>query len=259
MAAMQLNVLPTSIRSRLKSIESMDIVAFCGAGISAASGIPTFRGTTSAGPGMWEKYRAEELATPNAFRKDPILVWKWYQMRMGWIFNAKPNPAHLALTQLERAGFLRLIVTQNVDDLHERAGSTNVLHLHGEIRKVKCVGSVTHYFPVKEIPEQVPPECPTCGEILRPNVVWFGEGLDHTILETAFRAMSCEILLVIGTSALIFPAAQLPIEAKRNGAIVLEFNPETTPVTSFADFSFTGAADVHLPAFVEMLEGLVNS
>ena len=146
---MHWNDLPSNIRSVLKSIEREDIVAFCGAGISAASGIPTFRGTTSAGPGMWEKYRAEELATPYAFRKDPTLVWKWYQMRMGWIFNANPNPAHLALTKLEEEELLRVIVTQNVDDLHERAGSTKVLHLHGEIRKIKCIGQITHYFPVK--------------------------------------------------------------------------------------------------------------
>ncbi|AIY91063.1 NAD-dependent deacylase [Geoglobus acetivorans] len=208
-----------------------ELVALTGAGISADSGIPTFRGKD----GLWNKYRPEELATPEAFRKDPVLVWKWYAWRMNLVFNAEPNDAHIALALLERKGLLKAIVTQNVDNLHERAGSRNVIHLHGRIDEVRCTGC-GRVGRLEKAPETIPPLC-GCGALMRPNVVWFGEPLPAEALNLAVELCSQNSVIVIGTSAVVYPAAQLPYYAKKAGKTVIEVNPEITPLSDLADLS----------------------
>lgn len=220
------------------------IAILTGAGISAESGIPTFRGEE----GLWKKYRAEELATPSAFSRDPKLVWEWYNWRRGLIAPVEPNQGHKILAKWEKVfpGFC--LITQNIDGLHQKAGSKNIIELHGNIWKLRCVkeGTITDNrdFPLKEIP----PYCPSCGELLRPHVVWFGESLNYEILHRAYGlSSSCELMFVIGTSAVVQPAASLPLMAAEVGAKVVEINPDPTPLTPYADFSFRGKAGEILP------------
>ncbi len=207
------------------------LTALTGAGVSAESGIPTFRGKD----GLWNKYRPEELATPEAFARDPELVWKWYAWRMDLVFKAKPNAAHKAFAELERMGVLKVLITQNVDDLHERGGSKNVLHLHGELRVVRCTGCGRE-FRVGEAPKVPPlPRC-ECGSLLRPGVVWFGELLPRDVLQRAFEEVSrSDVMIVAGTSAVVQPAASLPLIVKRKGGAVIEINPDETPLSNIAD------------------------
>lgn len=215
------------------------MTALTGAGVSAESGIPTFRGKD----GLWNKYRPEELATPQAFLRDPELVWKWYSWRMKLVFEAKPNPAHRALAELEKRGILKTLITQNVDDLHERAGSKNVLHLHGSLRTVRCTGCEIE-FEVTKPPEVPPlPTCSRCGSLLRPGVVWFGEMLPRDILEKSFEEVSkSDTILVAGTSAVVQPAASLPLIVKKSEGVIIEINPSETPLSNIADIS------IRLPA-----------
>ncbi len=210
---------------------SGNLVALTGAGISADSGIPTFRGKD----GLWNRYLPEELATPQAFARDPELVWEWYAWRMRKIFKAEPNPAHIALALMERKGLIKAVITQNVDNLHERAGSRNVIHLHGRIDEMRCTecGKVVE---VTEPPESIPPHC-RCGGLMRPNVVWFGEALPQKELNLATELCSSNNVIVIGTSALVQPAASMPFYAKKNGYHVIEVNPNTTPLTGIVDLS----------------------
>ncbi|WP_456477809.1 NAD-dependent protein deacetylase [Geoglobus ahangari] len=225
-----------------------NIVALTGAGISADSGIPTFRGKD----GLWNKYRPEELATPQAFAKNPRLVWEWYAWRMEKVFSARPNPAHLALAIMERRGLLKAVITQNVDNLHERAGSRNVIHLHGRIDEMRCLGC-GRIVKVAEPPKVVPPVC-ECGEMMRPNVVWFGEALPERELELAMSLCEENSVLVIGTSAVVYPAAYLPHHAKRNGNMVIEINPDVTPVTDIADLSVRERAGKFFEPLLPILE-----
>jgi NAD-dependent deacetylase len=220
------------------------LAVLTGAGISAESGIPTFRGQD----GLWKQFRAEELATPEAFERDPRLVWEWYDWRRGIIASKQPHAGHRVLAEWEGAfpGFA--LITQNVDGLHRSAGSKNILELHGNIWQVRCTeeGTITDNddFPLKEIP----PHCPACGALLRPNVVWFGEALPHQVLEGAFHAsVQCDLMLVIGTSAFVQPAASLPLAAAERGAKIVEINPHPTPLTHYADFSFEAKAGEILP------------
>jgi NAD-dependent deacetylase len=208
-------------------------VVLTGAGISAESGIPTFRGKD----GLWNRYRPEELATPEAFARNPKLVWEWYAWRMGIIFSAKPSGAHRAIARMEEDGIVKAVITQNVDDLHERAGSRNVLHLHGEIAKIICSDRQCDYaIRVREPPEINPlPECPECGSLLRPGVVWFGEALPADVLREAMELCEkSDVILVVGTSAVVQPAASLPLIVKRNGGTIIEINPDETPLTPFS-------------------------
>lgn len=217
---------------------SSRICILTGAGVSAESGIPTFRGPG----GLWRNFRPEELATPAAFDRDPILVWEWYEWRRGIIAAAHPNAGHSALVELEAhtSGFT--LITQNVDGLHQRAGSRNVLELHGSIWTVRCVvcgaRQANHNVPLPALP----PRC-ECGGLLRPGVVWFGEGLDPQVWHNAEKAVqSAEVLLVAGTSAVVYPAASLVPLAKRSGARVIEINPDETAISSDVDFSLRGAS-----------------
>jgi NAD-dependent deacetylase len=219
-----------------------------GAGISAESGIPTFR---DAQTGLWSRFRPEELATADAFRRNPQLVWDWYAWRRGLVGGAAPNAGHRALVRLaERVPALTL-VTQNVDGLHQRAGSADVIELHGNIHRSKCFDED---IVIAEVPEssERPPRCPRCGGPLRPDVVWFGESLPPRALERAeAAARECDLFLSVGTSAAVFPAAQLPLTALQAGAAVVEINKDPTPLTRMATYSLRGAAGAILPALLE--------
>ncbi|MCB8980173.1 MAG: NAD-dependent deacylase [Ardenticatenaceae bacterium] len=227
------------------------VVVLTGAGVSAESGVPTFR---EAQTGLWAQYDPQELATPQAFRRNPQLVWEWYAWRRELVSQAQPNPGHLALVELAKFVPQLTLITQNVDGLHQRAGSQNVVCLHGNIMETKCFD---HDHPISHWPptEAVPPTCPTCGSLLRPNVVWFGESLPMMALNTAVSAAdSCDLFLAIGTSALVHPAASLPLRAVEHGATLVEINPQATPLTRWADFTLNGPAGVVLPALLKRLQ-----
>ena len=191
------------------------VVVLTGAGISAESGIPTFRDSLT---GLWERFDAEDLATPQAYRRDKELVWGWYEWRRMKVLLSKPNPGHFAIAQLAEAVPELTLITQNVDDLHERAGSLDVLHVHGSLHSPRCFGCNRPYTFPEEIPDEPeggrrikPPVCTHCGGSVRPGVVWFGEGLPGDIWRAAEHAVrSCDLLLSIGTSGLVYPAAGLP-------------------------------------------------
>ncbi|MEL9990681.1 MAG: NAD-dependent protein deacetylase [Thermoproteus sp.] len=222
-------------------------VALTGAGISAESGIPTFRGPG----GLWEKYRPEELATPEAFARDPALVWRWYKWRQEVIYRASPNPAHYALAELEKLGVLKAIITQNVDGLHAKAGSRRVLELHGNIWRLICTKCGAEMWAERPV-EEIPPRCPRCGGLLRPGVVWFGEPLPHAVWEEAAAlASSSDFMLVVGTSGVVYPAAYLPLVAKRSGALIAVIDPNETALDDLADFKIRGRAAEVLPKLVE--------
>jgi NAD-dependent deacetylase len=215
-----------------------------GAGISAESGIPTFRDAQS---GLWSRFRPEELATADAFRRNPQLVWDWYEWRRGLVAGAAPNAGHRALARLQGLVPALTLVTQNVDGLHQRAGSVDVIELHGNIHRSKCFVEDTVVEAAPDAAER-PPRCPRCGGPLRPDVVWFGEMLPPRALARAEGlARECDLFFSVGTSAAVFPAAQLPVTALRRGVTVVEVNRDATPLTRAATFSLLGAAGVILP------------
>ena len=219
----------------------MRIVVLSGAGISAESGIPTFRDALT---GLWARFDAERLATEAAFRADPALVWGWYRWRAAMVAVAVPNGAHRDVAALADDGHEVVVVTQNVDDLHERAGSRAVLHLHGRLLASRCIdcGARTTPDPILAAPpppgggaREAPPGCEACGARFRPDVVWFGEALPGDAWAAAKAATgACDLLVVIGTSSLVWPAAGLPERALRAGVPVLEINPRVTPVSARA-------------------------
>lgn len=237
--------IPPALIARLQTAQRIAVLT--GAGISAESGVPTFR---EAQTGLWSRYDPEELATPAAFRRDPRLIWEWYAWRQGLVRQALPNPGHSALVELERHISDFVLITQNVDDLHRRAGSRQVLELHGNLFRAKCFDE-DRPIETWEDSSDLPPRCPQCGGRLRPDVVWFGEALPAEILRAAEQAaVNAEVFLSIGTSSLVYPAAELPMLALRTGAVVVEINPQPTPLTPHATFSLHGAAGVVLPALV---------
>jgi NAD-dependent deacetylase len=214
------------------------------------SGVPTFR---DAQTGLWAKFKPEELATPTAFRREPRLVWEWYAWRRELVTKAKPNPAHIALAAWEKRVPAFTLITQNVDDLHRRAGSRNVIELHGNITRTKCFdeGIVVTNWPETN---DVPPRCPRCHGFLRPDVVWFGEAMPEEETSRAFAASAqSDVFLSIGTSAIVHPAASLPFHAMEHGATVIEINPDRTPLTDKADYVLSGPAGVVLPALMHAL------
>jgi NAD-dependent protein deacetylase/lipoamidase len=226
------------------------IVASTGAGISAESGVPTFR---DAQTGFWSKFRPEELATPEAFLRDPKMVWDWYAWRRELVARAEPNAGHEALVALEASVPQFTLITQNVDGLHRRAGSREVLELHGNIMQTKCFSEGTLVAEWDDTGE-TPPRCPACNGLLRPNVVWFGESLPASALAQAFAASrSCDIFLSMGTSTAVAPASSLPFEARTAGALVVEINPDTTPLTPRAHHVLRGAAGEILPLLASTL------
>jgi NAD-dependent deacetylase len=222
-------------------------VALTGAGISAESGLATFR---DAQTGLWSKFRPEELATADAFGRNPKLVSDWYAWRREQALKAQPNAGHLALVEMETRAPEFLLVTQNVDGLHARAGSKRMVELHGNIHRFRCFENdcASDNFDVKER------RCRSCGGDLRPAVVWFGEMLPVDALESAVVAAGeCDVFFSIGTSSLVYPAADLWRRAKNNGAIVIEINRDPTPLTPLADYSFRGKAGEILPALMNTI------
>lgn len=227
-------------------MSSPKIAVLTGAGVSAGSGVPTFR----ADGGLWRQFRMQDLATPQAFRRDPRLVWEFYDWRRQRIAGCAPNPAHLTLAEMEEAlpGFT--LVTQNVDGLHGQAGSRRLLHLHGDIWQLRCT-RCDYQAEDRSVPlDPLPPACPRCGALLRPGVVWFGEPLDGLTLHQATRACTeADIALVVGTSALVYPAADLPFQTLRRGGAIYEFNTERTPLSPHAAAVFLGPSEQTLPAW----------
>jgi NAD-dependent deacetylase len=223
------------------------VAVLTGAGVSAESGVPTFRGEG----GLWRSYRAEDLATPQAFRRDPVLVWEWYDWRRGLIGACQPNAAHDTLAEMERALPDLTLITQNVDGLHRLAGSRNVLELHGNIWRMRCTRNCRPNWEDRRVPlAEIPPRCPDCGALARPDVVWFGESLPRRELEAAFDAAErCQMMLVVGTSAVVQPAASLPMVALDRGAYVVEVNPQATPLSELVHEAIRAPAAEALPGW----------
>lgn len=222
--------------------EARAVAALTGAGISAESGIPTFRGAT----GLWKQFRPEDLATPEAFENDPQLVWEWYDWRRGLIAKAQPNAGHLALADWACPPRVLTLITQNVDGLHQRAGSADVLEIHGSIWTLRCSRCEREWVD-KRVALPLPPTC-ECGALARPGVVWFGEGLPEDVWMTAQTAVDkCDVLLVVGTSAVVYPAAGLVHSARAAGAKVIEVNPEETAISAGVDCALMGKAGEILP------------
>ena len=231
------------------------IAVLTGAGVSKESGVPTFRDALD---GLWAQYNPEQLATPMAFKRDPKLVWDWYEFRRELISRAKPNPGHIALAQLERYFPAMRVITQNVDDLHEQAGSSHVIHLHGNIARNRCVDNCQGNPTIIDVSpleyDEGPPECPHCGALVRPDVVWFHEILPADALQDASTATQlCDVMLVVGTSGLVTPAATLPGIAQHHGAKIIEVNPDDTPISAIADIKLTGLSGEVLPQLLEAL------
>jgi NAD-dependent deacetylase len=229
------------------------ITVMTGAGVSAASGVPTFRGAD----GLWQHLRVEELATPDAFARDPRLVWTWYDWRRQRIAACAPNAAHRVIAGWSLRFPRFTLITQNVDGLHERAGTRRVLRLHGSIWDVGCwraCGGAPRRWRDETAPFAVlPPPCPHCGGPLRPGVVWFGEALDADVVEASLDATACDVFFTIGTSAVVYPAAGLVEHARRHGALTVEVNPDTTPASAGVDVVVAAPAEVALPALDDRL------
>lgn len=226
----------TRLQALLAGADRLTVLT--GAGVSAESGIPTFRGAG----GLWHNYRAEDLATPEAFAKDPELVWRWYDWRRGLVANARPNAAHLALAALERRRPVT-VITQNVDGLHAQAGSRELIELHGNIWKVRCTGCALISGNTDVPLATLPPCCPRCARTVRPHIVWFGEAVDpYDHQRSVEMTRSADLFLVIGTSGLVHPAAALPRIAKTAGVPVVEINPDPTPNTPLADLVIASPA-----------------
>ena len=229
------------------------MVVSSGAGISRESGIPTFRDLD----GLWGKYRPEELATREGFIANPGLVWRWYRERLATALAHEPNPGHYALAEFERLLPRFLIVTQNIDDLHLRAGSREVVELHGNINRYRCFEYGHPAVPSDEWGDE-PPLC-HCGSIIRPDVVWFGEPLPEVELECAFKeTQKCDLMLVVGTSGLVQPAASLPALAKQVGAGVVEINPSQSELTPLTDIFLMGPSGEILPRLLERVKEILE-
>jgi NAD-dependent deacetylase len=228
------------------------VVFLTGSGVSAESGVPTFRDALT---GLWARYRPEDLATPEAFARDPLTVWRWYQSRRQGVASVAPNPGHRAIARLQQMLGGSVLVTQNVDGLHQRAGSADPLEFHGNLFRDRCE-DCGHRRAVRDLQLDTPPACPRCGGVMRPDVVWFGESIPADVLDASWRAAaSSSVFFSIGTSGLVYPAAELADVAKWNGAGIVEINTESTPLTPRADWVLTGSAGVVLPALADQLGG----
>lgn len=220
------------------------VAVLTGAGISQESGIATFRGKG----GVWEKYDFSKLATLEGFLTDPGLVWQWYDDRRQDIKSTGPNPAHETIAIMENYYPAFKVVTQNIDGLHEQAGNTSVIEMHGNIWRIKCMEGDSHETNLDVPLEPLPPVCKKCGGVMRPDVVWFGEALDTAILSASIQAaQECDLMYVVGTSAIVYPAAAVPQYAKQYGAYVVEVNLEPTPLSGLVDRSYRGKAGEVMP------------
>jgi len=237
------------VSDKLKNLISSDVptAVLTGAGVSAECGIPTFRGED----GLWKKFKPEELANVDAFLKNPELVWGWYQHRREIMNNVEPNAGHYGLARLEKHLSDFTLITQNIDGLHRRAGSENILELHGNIQRNKCIKCSRLYTELTDEEAENVPSC-ECGGMIRPDVVWFGEMLPQGILQNAFKASERSALFfTIGTSALVQPAASLPLLAQHKGAYVVEINTEPTMITDLVDEHFQGKFGEVFPQILE--------
>ncbi len=235
----QLDVLAARLRRATR------VTILTGAGVSAASGVPTFRGSG----GLWRQFRAEDLATSGAFSRDPVLVWEWYAWRREVVAACRPNAAHEVIARWSRSFDRCTVITQNVDDLHVKAGTSNLLRVHGSLWELSCWQNCgTPPWRDEAVPlTSVPPSCPGCGGLARPAVVWFGESLPERELAAAAESCQCDVFLTVGTSAIVYPAAGLVHEARRRGAFTAEINLETTPASAEVDLALHGPADQLLP------------
>lgn len=225
------------------------LVVATGAGMSKESGIPTFRDAPNA---LWANYNPEDLATPEGFRRDPPLVWRWYCDRREMISKCSPHPGHFAVAKLESMYEDFLLVTQNIDNLHRVAGSNKMVEFHGNIFRFKCFD---RDHPVETLPDtdEIPPRC-ECGSMIRPDVVWFGEAPAREDFDVSLAALAaCDAILVVGTSGIVYPAAGFPSVAKQAGASVIEINPEPTPINAIADVFVKATAGEALPALVDLI------
>ncbi|MEW5940845.1 MAG: NAD-dependent deacylase [Chloroflexota bacterium] len=237
---------PASLLTFLRKADRIAVLT--GAGVSQESGLRTFR---DAQTGLWAQYKPADLASPEAFARDPKLVWDWYAWRREAIKSARPNPGHYALAEMERRVSHFTLITQNVDGLHRMAGSKNVLELHGNLQRVRCSQCGRFAETWGDDTEQVP-GCEACGGMLRPHVVWFGEALPRSELEAAaLAARGCHVFFAVGTSGVVHPAAALPFAARNKGAVVVEINLEPTPLTEKADFFLRGKSGEALPELVK--------
>ena len=238
--------------------ECRKLVVFTGAGISKESGIATFR---EAEEGVWERHDPHELGTLQGFLRDPPLVWKWYQHRFGHITEVTTNPGHRAIAALERYVDRVVVITQNIDNLHREAGSSDIVELHGNYRFYKCLSGHKR-FTNGDFAEQeeIPPLCPRCGAMLRPDVVWFGEMLPSAALERAFaESSSCDTMLVVGTSGTVQPAASLPWEVRQAGGSIIEVNPNPSAITGLSNLFLQGPAGEVLPRVVDALATITTA
>jgi NAD-dependent deacetylase len=243
----QANLFSDELLDKLSGAASVAVLT--GAGISAESGVPTFRGED----GLWKKFRPQELATVDAFMRNPALVWDWYQHRRKLLFAVQPNPGHLALRDLEERCQDFTLITQNIDGLHQKAGSQRVLELHGNIRRNRCMACGRTYEDVDLREDRSVPLC-RCGGKIRPDVVWFGESLPRQTLEQAFLASTrCQVFFSIGTSAVVYPAASLPMLALQGGAYVVEINIEPTDLSPQANQFIRGRSGEVLPPLLRAL------
>lgn len=233
--------------------DAQRVACLTGAGVSAESGVATFR---DAQTGLWSRFSPQQLASQEGFAADPGMVWQWYMARLDAAHAAQPNAGHVALAELARLTPHFHMVTQNVDDLHERAGSSDVIHLHGSIARFRCNHCRRpHALTPDEQAAPLPPRCIHCQGPVRPAVVWFGEMLPEHALQAAWRAAEgCDVMLVVGTSGVVYPAAQLPVVAKQHGATVIEINPE--PGAAVADIVLAGPSGEVTPALVRALTAL---
>jgi NAD-dependent deacetylase len=235
------------------------LVVFTGAGVSKESGIPTFREPQT---GLWARYDPMQLATREGYLSDPPLVWEWYEHRFGMVDEAVPNAGHLAIAELERLLPRVVVVTQNIDGLHQRAGSHDVIELHGSMHRLKCISERHTGFRRADFAgtDVKPPRCPQCGDLLRPDVVWFGEALPHEELQRAFAlARACDAMLVVGTSGLVQPAATVPLLATRTGAAVIDVNPLRDELSRVADVFLQGPGGEVLPRLVAAVQEFMEA
>ncbi len=230
---------------------SHSAIAFTGSGISAEAGIPTFRGRD----GLWNKYRPEELATPEAFARDPLKVWKWYAWRIRLVLEAKPTVSHCVLAAMEREDLLDAVITQNVDGLHQRAGSRRVVELHGSILRARCTVCGAKWR-ITRAPsdDELPLRCPKCGGLARPDVVWFGEPLPSDALREALAlAARADAVIIVGTSGVVEPAGSIPLVAYERGARLINVNAEPNRYTGIAHVEYRGPASRFFAALAEVL------
>lgn len=239
-----------SERLLLRLKDAKRVVAFTGAGMSAESGVPTFRGDD----GLWKKFKPEELANFNAFIRNPDLVWEWYKYRKELIASIKPNPGHYALAEMETMFEKWAVITQNIDNLHRRAGSKNVYELHGNIERNYCIACGRFYSNEEIMQQNKAPRCTQCGGLIRPDVVWFGELLPADEWGKSEKAARwSDVFFTIGTSSIVYPAAGLPEIAKRSGSYVVEINVEPTEFSHKADEVILGKSGEVLPELVNVV------